>query len=127
LFSGKEIEIDGEKFILPSVSLGMLRNGMLQKFKEHDERLTSGASFYELMQLRGEIILAALRRNYPDFSEDKLYAFLDLANVAPIWTSVLGLSGFTPGEVQAAIAATSGISDPSTAASPPLMDGLTTK
>lgn len=123
MFPGTKITIDGEDFVVPALSLGLLRNGIMAKLKEHDEVLAAG-NVFEAMAMRGEIILAALRRNYPDFSEDKLLSHLDLQNTVGIWLNVLGSSGFSPGEVQAAAKAASssetpeigGTSDPSIAA-----------
>jgi hypothetical protein len=104
MFAGAKITIDGEEYVVPPLSLGQLRNGMLIKLREHDEMLNSGKIF-DLMTLRGEIILAALRRNYPDFAEERLFAFLDMGNTQSIWLSILGASGFQPGEAPAAATA----------------------
>lgn len=94
--------IGAEEFTLPALSLGQLRNeGLLQKLQEHDKAAAEAKTF-EVMAIRGEIILAALRRNYPDFAEQKLYDFLDMANTSALWLAILGVSGLTPGEDQAA-------------------------
>lgn len=114
-FPGVSLTIDNEEFVVPALSLGQLRNGGLDALKAHDEKLATGASFFEMAEVRGKIILLALQRNYPDFAEDKLFSFLDLNNIAPFWSAVLGLSGFTSGEATAA-KAPSGTSNPSTAA-----------
>ena len=108
MFPGYKINIGDESYVVPALSLGQLRNGVLTKLKEHDELLAKGNGFFELMELRGVIILDALRRNYPDFPEEKLYNFLDLSNTAAIWNAVLGLSGFQPGEAEAATVTKSG-------------------
>lgn len=102
LFAGVKITVEGEELIVPPLSLGQLRNGVLTDLQEHDKLLAEGKTF-ELMDLRGKVILAALRRNYPDFSEEKLMAYLDMGNTTPLWFSILGISGFTPGEAPAAI------------------------
>lgn len=115
MFPGNKITIEGEDFTVPALSLGQLRNGVLKQLEEHDKVLAEGGVF-AAAEIRGNIILAALRRNYPDFSEDKLFAHLDLANTGQLWLSVLGASGFTPGEAQAADGKASGTSVPSTAA-----------
>ena len=125
-YPGLTIKIGDEEFIIPPLSLGQLRNGALSKMKEHDELIAQGRA-YDSMVLRGEIILAALHRNYPDFEPEKLYTWLDVGNIGPIWLAVLGLSGFTSGEVRAATVTENGTSKGSTEALPPLMDGLTAK
>lgn len=117
MFGGTKIKINEEEFIVPPLSLGQLRNGAMTKLREHDELVAAGKTF-EATVVRGDIILEALRRNYPDFEEKKLFDWLDMANTSDLWLSVLGASGFMPGEDQAAEteAKANGISSPSIAA-----------
>jgi hypothetical protein len=123
MYNGVRIMIGEKEYILPPISLGQLRNGLLKKLQEHDKLIADGKLF-DAMELRGQVILAALRRNYSDFPEEDLFAHLDLGNTAPIWLSILGASGFTSGEARAVTAvATDGTSAPSTEASPPPTDG----
>jgi hypothetical protein len=126
MFVGTKIKIGDEEFTVPPLSLGQLRNGALGKLKAHDDLLAEG-KMWEAMVLRGEVILEALHRNYPDFESEKLWNWLDVGNVGPLWRSVLGASGFTPGEVVAAGTTGNGTSNQSTAALPPPTDGLITK
>jgi hypothetical protein len=126
MYAGIKIKIGDEEFIVPPLSLGQLRNGILTKLKDHDVMLAEGQT-WEAMVQRGEIILEALQRNYPDFVPQKLYDWLDAANTGPIWLAILGASGFTPGEEKAATGAENGTSNQSTAALPPLTDGPTSK
>jgi hypothetical protein len=124
MYRGTKITIGDEEFIVPPISLGQLRNGMLARLKEHDQLVNDGKLF-ETVELRGQIILEALRRNYPDFPEEKLLSFLDMGNTAPIWLSILGASGLNQGEAQAVRAI--GTSGPSTEASPQPTGGPTPK
>jgi hypothetical protein len=117
LFAGTKIRIGDEDFIVPPISLGQLRNGVLSKLQEHDELVAQGKTF-ETMEIRGTIILEALRRNYPDFEEKRLFDFLDMANVGPIWLTILGASGFMPGETEAVTQKGNGTLSLSTEASP---------
>ena len=105
MFAGTKIKIGEEEFVIPPLSLGQLRNGAMTKLQEHDILVAEGKTF-EAMTIRGDIILAALQRNYPDFDGAKLFAWLDLSNINGIWLNVLGASGFTPGETQAVETAT---------------------
>jgi hypothetical protein len=100
MFAGTKVTIDNETIIIPPLSLGQLRNGVLTKLKQHDDLIAQEKTF-EAMTLRGEIILEAIHRNYPEFEPSKLYDFLDMGNIGPLWLSILGASGFTPGETQA--------------------------
>lgn len=114
MFPGKSVEIGGETFVVPALSLGQLRNGVLAKLAEHDKLVEDGKTF-DAFLVRGQVILEALRRNYPDFAEDRLWNFLDVHNTGPLWLTVLGASGFTPGEGEAATTDNDGTFAPSTA------------
>ena len=122
MYSGKEIKIEGETYTLPPVSLGQLRGGLTEKFKLHDSLVQEG-KYWEYMALRGEVILSALKRNYPDFPEEKFMNFIDLSNVTALWLYILGASGLTPGETEVAKLETGGTLNPSTELSPLLTDG----
>jgi hypothetical protein len=54
------------------------------------------------MDIRAQVILEAIRRNYPSFDETVLLNYLDMSNTSNIWLSILGVSGFAPGEERAA-------------------------
>lgn len=105
MFPGTPLQIGAETYTVPALSLGQLRAGAKDKIKAHDDLVAEADSFGATV-LRGEIILIALRRNYPDFTEELLFDNLDLNNVGPLWLAVLGASGFVPGEIQAATEAT---------------------
>lgn len=126
MFYGTTVNIGGTDYVVPPISLGQLRNGALTLLKEHDDLVAAGDTFAAI-EIRGKIIFKALQRNYPDFDETKLLDHLDMANVGPIWLSVLGASGFVPGETEAVTLMASGISSPSTEASPLPTDGPSSK
>lgn len=116
MYPGTKIKIDGKDLIMPAISLGQLRNGMMEKLAAHDKFLEEGKVF-EMQLLRGEILLEVLRRNYPDLDETIFYDNMDLATIGPIWMKILGISGFTPGEeIAAEKTIESGTSGPSTEA-----------
>lgn len=101
MFAGTEFTIGGEKFVVPTLSLGQLRQGLIEKLRLHDELVAAGKAI-EALDIRGQVILAAIRRNYPDFAEAKIWENLDMANVHEIWLAVLGMSGLQQGEAAAA-------------------------
>jgi hypothetical protein len=105
MFAGLKITLGEGEYIIPPISLGQLRSGLLAQLQQHDALVNEGKVF-EAMSIRAEVILAALRRNYPDFPEQQLLDNIDLGTCGPIWMSILGASGFTPGEVVAATATT---------------------
>jgi hypothetical protein len=100
MFTGNKIKLGTEEYIIPPISLGQLRNGLLQRLQEHDTLVADNKTF-EAMDIRGQIILAALRRNYPDIDENMVFDNLDMNNTGPIWLTILGASGFLPGETEA--------------------------
>jgi hypothetical protein len=120
LYAGADLVINETTYVVPPLSLGQLRNGALDALQEHDKLLAEGKT-YEAVAIRGDIILMALRRNYPDFDANLLFDHLDVSNTSALWLAVLGISGFRPGEAPAAAPETqkamrAGTSDPSIAA-----------
>ena len=103
LVPGKEVTIGEKTYTLPPLSLGQLRNGAMDKLRKHDEFIAEQKG-WDAMLLKGEIILTALQRNYPDLKAKDIDEALDLGNVNDLWLHVLGLSGFTPGEAPATTA-----------------------
>lgn len=123
---GTEIELGDKKFVLPPLTLGMLRNGVAEKLRRYDE-LTAESKHWDARLLSGEIILEALRRNYDKraLSDEDFWDRIDLGNDSEAFRAVLGLSGFQMGEAGAAREA--GILTPSTLPSPQPTDGTTSE
>ena len=113
MFPGTKIVIEGQTYTIPALSLGQLRSGLLIRLREHD-KLLSDRLVFDAMLLRGEIILVALQRNHPDVTQGQIDSVLDLRTTGDIWLTVLGSSGFSPGEDQAAATTANGTSAPST-------------
>ena len=101
MFPGYKLTIEGVDYLVPALSLGQIRNGVKEKLKEHDQAVAEGKTF-EVQLLRGEVILEAIRRNYPAFLQETLENNLDLNAVGKLWLVVLGASGFIEGEIVAA-------------------------
>jgi hypothetical protein len=124
MIPGVRLSLGDKDFIVPPLTLGMLRNGLLVKLEEHDRLVGQDGEQWNLVDLRGQIILAALRRNYSetDLPESEFWDRMDMGNVNQAWVAVLGISGFIPvGETPAAVE--TGISDQSINPSPPPMVG----
>lgn len=115
MIPGTKIIIDNAEYVVPPLTLGQLRNGVNDLMKRHDELVNEDGKLFELFDLRGQVILAAIKRNHPDMTEETLFNYLDLANLTPLWLQVLGQSGFTPGENPAAANVADGTSNQSTA------------
>jgi hypothetical protein len=117
---GKEVQLGDKTFIIPSLNLGMLRGGLLEKIKASDELVGSGSSGFDVMVQRSDIILAAVRRNYStdELSDDDFYTRLDLSNFSDAWMATLGFS-------RAEAVTEDGTSTGSTPLSPVPTDGTT--
>ncbi len=71
----------------------------------------ASCSHWEALPLRAEVIAIALRRNYPDLTDEiVLNEMIDSRNVLDLWSIVLGGTGIAPSaEAQAGpLATTSG-------------------
>lgn len=103
MFEGTKFTLGDRELVVPALSLGQLRRGALELFKKNDElwkKVEAGeAIHWEALANRAELILMALRRNYPDLAEEWLLDHLDFNNVAEIWKAVVGLT--IPGEAKA--------------------------
>jgi hypothetical protein len=92
LIPGVEIELAGDTFILPPLTAGQLRKGILSKMKENDELIQKG-QYYEALNVKSAIIAEALRRNYPHLKDEDVEDMLDLRNYEKAWEVILGGSG----------------------------------
>src|SRR6266404_7655055 len=92
LIPGIDIEMGGETYILPPLTLGQLRSGIRDKMQENDKLIGEG-KFWEALDIKNSIIGAALRRNYPDITDEDVGGMLDLRNYDKAWEIVLGGSG----------------------------------
>ena len=96
MIPGKKVSIGGQDWIVPPLSLKQLRNGIMDKFRQHDELIArrdtenDAMATWEATLIRGDIIIAALSRNY---SVEELEGLdLDLSNIQEVWPTVLGLN-----------------------------------
>jgi hypothetical protein len=92
LIPGVEIELAGEKYVLPPLTAGQLRKGVLDKMRENDSLIEQG-KYYEAISVKNSIIAEALRRNYPHFTDEDVEDMLDLRNYDKAWEIILGGSG----------------------------------
>lgn len=93
MIPGIKRKIGEREYEIPPLSLGQLRQGAIAKIRDHDQMITDG-KFFEAMELRGEIIAMAMKRNYPDLKDSDFDELLDVRNMPDLWSIVLGGSGF---------------------------------
>ncbi len=110
MIPGVTIQMGGQDWLVPSLTLGQLR-----RLDAAIKALTSGDS-EKVLSAVCTIVAAALSRNYPDMSEQRVEDLIDLENRDRVVAAVLGNSGLKPGEA-AAVTGLNGA--PSMASSPP--------
>lgn len=89
MIQGVEIELGDETFTVPPLTFRAVR--------EHIDAIagmTTGLPLSaEQIDRSVALILAAMRRNYPDMTEDMLEERLDMANIKIVLPAILGASG----------------------------------
>jgi hypothetical protein len=89
-FDGEEVQFGRTtRLVVPPLALGAV--------KKYAKRI---AEFHKLpveeqMQLTSEIALAALKRNYPDITAERVDDLVDLRNMPRVFQAVVQASGFT--------------------------------
>jgi len=106
----------GQDWLVPSLTLGQLR-----RLDAHIRGLSSGNT-EKVLTAVCTIVAAALGRNYPDMTPQKVEDLIDLSNRDRVIDAVLGNSGLMPGEAEAVAGQ---IGDRFTGFSPPPADTAT--
>jgi hypothetical protein len=84
----------GQDWMVPPLTLGQLRR-LMPKVRQLTE---IGASMGEAqIAVLVDIVTAALQRNYPEMTPDKVENLLDLGNASAVLNAVLTGSGLKPG------------------------------
>ncbi|MFI5230065.1 MAG: hypothetical protein ACHQWU_13410 [Gemmatimonadales bacterium] len=93
-FKGQAIEVDGVTYIVPPLALGAVQD-LLPRIEAIGAPPSSSVGLTkEQVDTMLDVILAAMRRNYPELTRATLEEIVDLGNVKPLFRMVLGLSGF---------------------------------
>lgn len=108
MHSGKRIDLGGQEYIVPPLSLGQVRQ--FQQSLEELPRLTGTA----LLLAAVPVIHAAMTRNYPDLPISEVERLIDMRNFREVMPAVTGI-----GEGETKPAASDRIGAPSTGASLP--------
>jgi hypothetical protein len=91
---GVAVAMGGQDWIVPPLTLGQLRR-LMPKVRQLTE---IGASMGEAqISVLIDIVTAALQRNYPETTPDKVENLLDLGNASAVLNAVLTGSGLKPG------------------------------
>jgi hypothetical protein len=116
---GVKIAMGGAEWIVPPLTLGMMRRLLPQVMRLKDFGAAMGGEEIEVIV---ELVTAAMRRNYPDITPDKVEELLDLGNARSVVEAILFGSGLKPAGEAAPAAMLNGASADSTASSPPAAD-----
>ena len=94
MIPGVTVAMGGQDWIVPPLTLGQLRR-LMPKVRQLTE---IGASMGEAqINVLIDIVTAALQRNYPETTPDKVENLLDLGNASAVLNAVLTGSGLKPG------------------------------
>ena len=97
-YAGQAFVLGGEERVIPPLALGQVR-ALAPKLEG-----IKALSTPDKMAVLGDIIHAALSRNYPEVERAALDDWLDLGNVNDIALAVMGQSGLAEGKATAASA-----------------------
>jgi hypothetical protein len=94
MIPGVTVAMGGQDWIVPPLTLGQLRR-LMPKVRQLTE---IGATMGEAqINVLIDIVTAALQRNYPETTPDKVENLLDLGNASAVLNAVLTGSGLKPG------------------------------
>jgi len=93
MIPGVSIAMAGQDWLVPPLTLGQLRRLMpkVRQLSEIDASMGEGQ-----IGVLVEIVAAALQRNYPDVTNEKVEDLLDLGNASAVLNAVLTGSGLKP-------------------------------
>jgi hypothetical protein len=129
---GVKISMGGRDWIVPPLTLGMMRRLLPQIMRLHDcgAGSSTGSGDGEEIDVIIDLVTAAMQRNYPDMTPQQVEDLLDLGNARAVVAAILTGSGLRPvGEDEAPgvtrgqpAAMPNGVCADYTASSPPAAD-----
>lgn len=122
MLAGVTKKIGDTDYVIPPLNLRAMRE-LLPQLKG----MGATEAAPEDLAVIAKVVHAALVRNYPDMTVERVEDMLDITNVQEVMTAVLGASGLSP-KTQAMIARADGLLNGalSTGQSSPPPDGHTT-
>lgn len=93
---GTEVEMGGETFVVPPLNLASL-----EQLEDRLAAFTGDVFKAEQRAIAIDATLAALRRNYPDMTRERLAELLDVGNMARVVAAVMGVSAIPEGRADA--------------------------
>lgn len=93
MFDGITIKMGEAEYVVPPLTLGAVRR-LMPKIEQMTGSLKAMTVTDETMQAVVEVVLASLKRNYPDMTAEVLEELIDVSNMSLVVSAVLGVSGF---------------------------------
>jgi hypothetical protein len=94
MIPGISIAMSGQDWIVPPLSLGQLRHFLPRV--QTLAGLDAGQMGTAQLEMLVDIVTAALQRNYPDVTAEKVEDLLDLTNAVPVLNAILGGARILP-------------------------------
>ena len=121
MIPGVAVAMGGQDWIVPPLTLGQLRR-LMPKVRQLTE---IGAAMGEAqINVLIDIVTAALQRNYPETTPDRVEDLLDLGNASAVLNAVLTGSGLKPSGAAMGEAPALGTSPGAGSASPRLVSDI---
>ncbi len=90
---GITIKLAGQDYVVPPLSLGQVK-----RLFPIIEKMQSAGNTVEKFSSLVAIAHAALSRNYPDLKIEEVEELVDMGNFKMVMDTIMGSSGFLPGE-----------------------------
>lgn len=95
MIDGEKIDIAGQEYVIPPLNFTGL-----EKYLELNERLTQAPAMKEQLTIMAEMLVIALKRNYPDLTVEQAKDMLDLQNWPDICAAIANTSGLKKNQTQ---------------------------
>lgn len=116
MIPGVKVSMSGADWTIPPLTLGSLRRLLPQV-----QKMTAGTPMSEeQIDTLVEVVHAAMTRNYPDLTQERVLDLLDVGNASAVMGAVLNASGLRAAGEAAPVARSNGAG--SMALSPPAAD-----
>jgi alkylhydroperoxidase/carboxymuconolactone decarboxylase family protein YurZ len=122
MIPGATVVMGDTEWTIPPLTLGQLR---LLTPKVRDLQTIGATMTEQEIDLLIDIVTAAMQRNYPEITAERVGDLLDLGNAFEVWQAVLAASRLRPREGEAPAVAARPNGEISTASSPPPADTAT--
>jgi hypothetical protein len=98
MIPGIKISMGGAEWIVPPLTLGMMRRLLPQvmRLKDFGDGPATDPEGGDEIAVIVELVTAAMRRNYPDMTPDRVEELVDLGNARQVVQAILTGSGLTP-------------------------------